>query len=99
MKHFSGIDMSQSRTHISISTKTYLNTVFNNYGWDLTPTSLLMNPLNEFVSALDEATPLDPVERTRADTTRFRYHEAIGKLIWPMITTRPEISYPVVNLS
>jgi hypothetical protein len=31
MKNFNGIDVSQSHTHISISTKTYLNTVFNNY--------------------------------------------------------------------
>jgi hypothetical protein len=99
MKHFNGIDVSQSRTHISISTKTYLDTVFTNYGWNLTPTSLPMNPSNEFVRALDDATPLDPVERTRADNTRFRYRAAIGELIWPMITTRPEISYPVVKLS
>jgi hypothetical protein len=46
-----------------------------------------------------DTTPLDPVERTRADNTRFRYRAAIGELIWPMITTRPEISYPVVKLS
>jgi hypothetical protein len=64
MKHFSGIYLSQSRTHISISTKTYLDAVFNNYGWDLTSTSLSMNPSNEFVRALGGATPLDPVERT-----------------------------------
>jgi hypothetical protein len=64
MKHFNGIDVSQLRTHISISTKTYLDTVFNNYAWNLTPTSLPMNPSNEFVRALDDATPLDPVERT-----------------------------------
>jgi hypothetical protein len=99
MKIFNGIDVSQSRTHTSISTKTYLDTVFTNYGWNLTPTSLPMNPSNEFVRALDDATPLDPVERTRADNTRFRYRAAIGELIRPMITTRPEISYPVVKLS
>jgi hypothetical protein len=99
MKHSNGNDVSQSRTHISISTKTYLDTVFNNYGWDLTPTSLPMNPLNDFFIALDDATPLDLVERTRADNTCFRYLVAIGKLIWPMITTRPEISYPVVKLN
>jgi hypothetical protein len=47
MKHFNGIDVSQSRTHISISSRTYLDTVFKNYGWtDLTPTSLPMIPSN-----------------------------------------------------
>jgi hypothetical protein len=57
-----------------------------------------MNPSNEFVRALDSAEPLDPSERSRLDNTRFRYCAAIGKLIWPMITTRPELSYPVVKL-
>jgi hypothetical protein len=99
MKHFSGIDVPQSWTHISISTKTYLDAVFNNYGWDLTPTSLPMNPSNECVRALDDATPLDPIEPTRAKNTRFCYCAAIGEVVWPMITTRPEISYPVVKLS
>jgi hypothetical protein len=31
--------------------------------------------------------------------TCFRYRAAIGELIWPMTTTRPELSYPVVKLS
>jgi hypothetical protein len=100
MKHFNGIDVYQSRTHISISSKTYLDTVFKNYGWkDLAPTSLPMNPSNELVRALDSAEPLDPSEHSRLDNTRFRYHAEIGELIWPMITTRPELSYPVVKLS
>jgi hypothetical protein len=100
MKHFNGIDVSQYRTHISISSKTYLDTVFKNYGWtDLTPTSLPMNPSNEFVRALDSDEPLEPSERSRLDNTCFRYRAAIGELIWPMVTTRPELSYPVVKLS
>jgi hypothetical protein len=56
MKHFNGIYISQSRTRVSISSKAYLDTVFKNYGWnDITPTSLPMNPSNEFVRALDSA--------------------------------------------
>jgi hypothetical protein len=100
MKHFNGIDIYHSRTHISISSKTYLDTVFKNHGWkDLTPTSLPMNPSNEFARALDSAEPLDPSERSRLNNTRFRYRAAIGELIWPIITTQPEFSYPVVKLS
>jgi hypothetical protein len=99
MTHFSGIDVSQSGTHISISTKTYLDTVFNNYSWDLMPTSLPMNPSNEFVRELDDATPLDPIERTRDNNTPFCYRAAKGELIWPLNTTRPESSCPVIKLS
>jgi hypothetical protein len=100
MKHFNGIDVYQSRTHISISSKTYLDTVFKNYGCkDLSPTSLPMNPSNEFVRSLESAEPLGPSERSRLENTRFRYRAEIGELMWPMITTRPEFSYPVVKLS
>jgi hypothetical protein len=64
MTPFSGIDVSQSWTHISISTKTYLDTVFNNYSWNLTHRLLPTKLLNEFVRALDDAIPLEPVELT-----------------------------------
>jgi hypothetical protein len=85
MKHFNGIDVYQSCTHISISSKTYLDTVFKNYGWkDLSPTSLHMTPSNEFVRALESAEPLDPSESSRLDNTRFRYRAAIGELMWPI---------------
>jgi hypothetical protein len=47
MKHFNGIDISKSRTRVSISSQTYVDTVLKNYGWnDITPTSLPMNPSN-----------------------------------------------------
>jgi hypothetical protein len=100
MKHFNGIDISQSRTHVSISSKTYLDTVFKNYGCnDIIPISLLMKPSNEFVRALDSVEPLEPARRSRLDSTRFGYHAAIGELILPMITTRPELTYPLIKLS
>jgi hypothetical protein len=100
MNLFNGIDISQSRTHVSISSKTYLDTVFKNYVWnDITPTSSPMSPSNEFVCALDYVEPLEPTQRSKLDSTRFRYRAAIGELIFPMITTHPELSYPIVKLS
>jgi hypothetical protein len=58
-----------------------------------------MNPSNKFVRALESAEPINLSERSRLDNTRFHYRTVIGELIWPMITTRPELSYPVVKLS
>jgi hypothetical protein len=73
MKHFNGIDISQLTTHISISSKTYLDTVFKNYEWDdIVPTSLPMNPSNEFVRALDLVIPLEPAQRFKTDNGSFR---------------------------
>jgi hypothetical protein len=100
MKHFHGIDISQYRSRISISSKTYLDTVFNNYGWNsITPTLLPMNLSNEFVRALYSAEPLEPTHLSCPDDSCFRYRDAIGELMWPMITAHPERSYPVFKLS
>jgi hypothetical protein len=33
------------------------------------------------------------------DKSRFRYRADVGKIIWPMITVRPELSFPIVKLS
>jgi hypothetical protein len=57
-----------------------------------------VNPSNEFVRALDLAIPLEPSQRSKTDNYHFCYRAAIGELIWPMITTHPELSYPVVKL-
>jgi hypothetical protein len=100
MKHFNGIGISQSRIRISISIKTYLDMVFKNYDWnDITPTSLPMNPSNEFIRALDSAEPLESTQHSELDNTQSRYRAAIGELMWPIITARPELSYPIIKLS
>jgi hypothetical protein len=58
-----------------------------------------MRSNNDFVKALGSAVPLDPDVRAATDKSRFRYCGAIGKLIWPMVMTRPEVAFPVVKLS
>jgi hypothetical protein len=51
------------------------------------------------VRAFYSAIPLEPTQHYKTDNGRFRYRAAIGELIWPMIKTCPEVSYPVVKLS
>jgi hypothetical protein len=100
IKHFNGMDISQSHTHVSISSKTYLDTLFKNYDWNyITPTSLPMSPSNELVRALNSAEPLERTHRSKLNSTQFRYRAAIGELIWPMITAPQQFSYPVIKLS
>jgi hypothetical protein len=99
MKHVNGIDISQYRTHVYISSKTYLDMVLKNYDWnDITPISLPMHPSNEFVRALDSAEPLEPTHCSKLDATRFRYCAVIGEFIWPLNTTYPKLSYTVIKL-
>jgi hypothetical protein len=79
MQHFKGIDISHSLTHVSIPSKTYLDKVFNNYGWnDITPISLPMNPSNEFICTLDSAEPLELTHHYWIDSNRFMYRAEIG---------------------
>jgi hypothetical protein len=98
-KHFNEIYVSQSRTHISSSTKTYLHTVFAKYAWDIAPMLLPMNPSNECVLALEDALSLDPTEHSHTDNARFHYRATIVKIVWLMITTCPKLSYPIINVS
>jgi hypothetical protein len=101
LAHLNGIDVVQARTHsITISVERYLDTVFESHGLkNHIPLSLPMRPDNDFVKALDSAVPLGPNVRAASDKQRFRYRGAIGELIWPMITTRPELAFLVVKLS
>jgi hypothetical protein len=84
LTHFNGIDVLQTRTHITISVGKYLTTIFESHGWNsLIPLSLPMLLNNYFVKALDSAVPLDPDVHAATDKSRFRYCGAIGELIWP----------------
>jgi hypothetical protein len=58
-----------------------------------------MRPNNDFVKALDSAVPLDPHIHAATDKQCFCYRGAMGELIWPMITTCPELVFPVMKLS
>jgi hypothetical protein len=48
---------------------------------------------------LESSIPLEPAQRSKTNNGHFHYRAAIGELIWSMITTRPELPYPVVKLS
>jgi hypothetical protein len=100
LTHFNGIDVKQTRTHITISVEKYLDNIFATHGWqNLIPFSLPMQPDNDFVKSLDNAVPLEPEVCAATDKNRFRYRGAIGELIWPMVTCRPELLFPVAKLS
>jgi hypothetical protein len=100
MTHFNGIDVEQSHCYIHLHVKQYLDKVFAAHGWDsITPTTLPMRADNAFIRLLDKATSLDPDKHATTEHAMFSYRQAIGELVWPMITVRPDISFAVVKLS
>jgi hypothetical protein len=59
-----------------------------------------MSSDSDHIRNLDTAEPpSSESDRDALEDGHFRYHGAIGELIWAMITCRPELSFPVVKLS
>ena len=58
-----------------------------------------MNPDRTYLASLDD--PQDTEEEPQELETRkgFSYRQAIGELIYAMITTIPDISFPIIKLS
>ena len=98
--HFNGIDFVQTKHYVTVHCGTYLTKVFERHGWeDLNGSPLPMLTSNSHQRDLDEAPPADPTTLRDLKQTYFPYHQAMGKLIWPMITCQPEIAYPVIKLA
>ena len=55
-----------------------------------------MNPDHAYLASLDE--PQDTDEEPEALDTKkdFSYRQAIGELIYAMVTTIPDISFPIM---
>ena len=59
-----------------------------------------MNSKNAYIRELDSAErPTTDAKMEALKRKYFSYRKAIGELIWPMITTRIDISFPTVKLS
>lgn len=95
------IDIIQSRDCITIHVLgSYLWRVIDSHGWtDVYKVTLLMSSDNDHVHVLDTVSPpLLEADQVLLEKL-FRYRGGIGELIWAMITTRPEISFPTTKLN
>ena len=98
--HFNGIDFVQTQHYVTVHCGTYLTKVFERHGWeDLNGSPLPMLTSNSHQRDLDEAPAADPATLRDLQQAYFPYRQAMGELIWPMITCRPEIAYPVIKLA
>jgi len=102
---YNGIDVHQSRWYIKLSVESYLTKKLAPYfaaGWLDIPTTPMPTPLgaNEpFLRRLYEAKgdPDPTIQAKLAKQMGFKYRKAIGELIWPMTTCRPDLSQAVVK--
>ena len=106
ISRFNGIDVEQKREYIKIYNRTYIEKMFAKHDWIRTepnhihnfPTPMISDP--SYQRKLETTdTPTDK-EIERLETKfGFGYRQAIGELIYALVTCRPDISFPVIKLS
>jgi hypothetical protein len=102
---YNGLDIQQSRYFVKIYIKTWLNLMLQPYfeTWLDIPDTKYPVPLgtNEsFIKRLYNAVgdPDTDVQAKLEKAMGFKFRKAVGQLIWPMSTCRPDIAQPVVYL-
>ena len=103
---FNGVDISQTRHYTKVSNATYIRkiinehpTMFDDYHQHRLPIPVPDD--RQFVKALEEAIPpaTPNQQRELQLEMNFNYRQAVGELIFAMVTCRPDISFPLIKLS
>ena len=84
----------------------YLDRVLERHGWtNISPNSnkgiVPLTSDSKIMRELEETTgPTNPIDKRKMEKEMgFSYRTAIGKLIYAMVTCRPDISFAVTKLS
>jgi hypothetical protein len=106
LNRFNGVDVIQTKHYIKINNPTYLKKIINEHKWmvDNEPISCKPIPMNDnkdYIRQIEEAQPPSTpmTQRQLQIEMNFNYRQAIGELIYAMVTCRPDISYPLIKLS
>ena len=103
---FNGIDILQTRDYVKLSNQTYINKIVSKHPWikDMTPLHatkpIPINPDPKFQRQLELCEPASPAELQQLERKyKFKYRQAIGEMIYAMVTCRPDLSYTIIKLS
>ena len=103
---FNGIDVDQTRDYIKLYNATYITKILRNHPWileDEFPPAIFPIPMRSdstFTHSLETADPLTEQDRLALETKLgFSYRQAIGELIYALVTCRPDISFATIKLS
>ena len=99
-----GIDIVQSTHGIKMHCLTYLKKILSSKNFDFTITKnkpLPMDSDSKYSQSLDyDIGPRDPLAHTALENSiGFKYWNAMGELIFAMITCRVDITFPVIKLT
>ena len=106
IERYNGVDVEQTQQYIKLHNTTYIDKLIEQHKWlqqDTTPLHqfpLPMNPDTKYQRQLEQAEPLSIDEKKLLEQKlRFTYRQAVGEIIYGMITCRPDISYAIIKLS
>ena len=106
MTRYNGVDVTQTKEFIKLSNETYIDKILEDHAWLLHDDHIAAKPSpikseRDYSRQLETATPpsTESEERKLQLEMGFNYRQAIGKLIYLMVTCHPDISFPLIKLS
>jgi len=105
ISRFNGIDVDQTRDYIKLSNATYIDKILRNHPWILEehPPATFPIPMRSdtaYICSLEEAEALSEPDLLALETKLgFSYRQAIGELIYALVTCRPDILFAAIKLS
>ena len=103
IERFNGVDISQTKQYIKLSNRTYIEKILEGKNINDNTSHLNPIPMNEnptYIKDIETTTPLDADGLKNIEKEYgYSYRQAIGELLYLMITCRPDISFPLIKLS
>ena len=106
LQRFNGVDIDQTSEYIKIHCTTYIDKILSEHDWfdHASPCHTFPIPIkseNSYSRKLETATVPSTTREGFAlqREMKFNYRQAIGALIYAMVTCRPDISFPLIKLS
>ena len=106
IQRYNGVDITQTKDYIKIHNTTYIKKILQTHDWLQDPNKMPENPVpmrddNVYQTLLDTAQgPANPIEKEQlGDEMNFSYRQALGELLFAIVTCRPDISFQIIKLS
>jgi deoxyuridine 5'-triphosphate nucleotidohydrolase len=106
LERYNGVDIIQSKYSIKLNNPTYLRKIIQEHQWMIDETKISNIPIpmaddRKHIENIEKAlAPANAKERIQLQLRmNFNYRQAIGELIYAMVTCRPDISFPLIKLS
>ena len=106
MSIYNDVDINQTTDYIKIHSTTYLKKILENHDWRNDPSKCHVAPIlvkeeASYQTILDTTPlPANYTEREQLEVEMgFSYRQALGEMLFAMVTCRPDISFCVIKLS